>query len=191
MKIKHFYIASLVAASLLLMAASLFAAEAPTVPTVPGAAAEAPAVEAPSSAAMPSSEGELPPKPSLDEKFRINKPSYVYKSFANPDPFDSIIRKMVKKGAPRNDKAPPLERYDIMQMRLVAVVSDDDKHYALVGLPDKKFFTVNIGTRMGIRSGMVHRITDNAIIVRETVINYRGEEKVEDTELKLRTEEGK
>jgi type IV pilus assembly protein PilP len=121
----------------------------------------------------------------------IAKETYVYNPQGRRDPFLSIIAAAKKE---REQKRPkglvPLEDYDISQFSLVAIIWSKEAYRALVGLPDGKYYTVLEGASLGLHGGKVKRITQDSVIVREYIRDYKGHLRAEDTVLRLREEEG-
>ena len=119
-------------------------------------------------------------------KFEVVK----YEPKGRRDPFLSVIaltkQKIEKK---RKKKVNPLENYDVTDFKLLGIVYDGQKYYASVLLPDGKAFTVTKGMTVGLYNGKIIDISDSQLVVREYVMNYRGELKPKDTILKLRKEE--
>jgi Tfp pilus assembly protein PilP len=111
--------------------------------------------------------------------------AYDYSSKGRRDPFLPLIitekRKPVKKKG-----ASPFESYDIDEIKLMAIASDErDKHYALIKLPNNKTYTITEGMTLGLLGGKVEKITMDSVVIREYVKDYRGEIKPRDTILKL------
>jgi Tfp pilus assembly protein PilP len=130
--------------------------------------------------------------PSLAEE-KIEKQVYIYNGSSRRDPFLSIIvsTQAAKKKKPAKAFVPPVEDYDINQFSLIAIVSEKTNKYALVGLPDGKYYTLKEGMTVGVNEGKVLRILPDRVIVREFVKDYRGKITAQDTTLKLRKEEEK
>ncbi len=106
------------------------------------------------------------------------------------DPFLSVValtkQKIEKK---RKKKINPLENYDVADFKVLGIVYDGTRYYASVMLPDGKAFTVTKGMTVGLYDGKIIDITPSQIVVREYVMNYKGQLKPKDTILKLRKEE--
>jgi Tfp pilus assembly protein PilP len=120
----------------------------------------------------------------------IQKKIYYYQSGSIRDPFFSIIEQAkLKQQSATGVELPPIQSYDLSQMRLMAVVINKRNKYALVALPDGKFYTVNEGMGMGIHAGIIHEIVGDAVIVREQIPDFRGIMQDQDTELRLRARE--
>ncbi len=84
----------------------------------------------------------------------------------------------------------PLEQFDVGQLSLVAVVWDVGSARALVQDPSGMSFIIAEGTKVGKNAGRVLRIGDNAVVVKETYVDYRGKETTRDVEMRIRTSEG-
>lgn len=143
-------------------------------------------------------------KESIEDTMKIKREIYVYKSSKNRDPFLSLIRK-IKQTAIDTNKL-PVERYDVTQMKLIAVAVDaKGKKYALIGLPDGKYYSVYVGNKVGIRDGVVTDIafgtrkvtqdsfetTPSYVTVREFIENYKHEIVAQDRVIKLQEQGGK
>jgi Tfp pilus assembly protein PilP len=117
----------------------------------------------------------------------IKKQVYIYDEAGRRDPFISLIRPAARE---REKTGIPWLDYDVSQMRLIAVASDKGADYALVGLPDKKYYTIREGMTVGIHRGKVVEILSDAVYIREMKPDYKGRMKPVDTYLRLREEEG-
>jgi len=80
----------------------------------------------------------------------------------------------------------PLERYDLGQLKLTAVLEGFDKPRAIVENAAGKGFTVIIGTKIGRNNGVVTEIAKDKVIVREHFVDFTGLEQDKDVELRLR-----
>jgi Tfp pilus assembly protein PilP len=122
----------------------------------------------------------------LKEEEKVEKQTYVYEAKGRRDPFTSLIE--IAKAKPvRKKGATPMENYDVSEIKLLAVVWDS-KHYALIKLPDDKTYTVRKGMTLGLYGGKVEEITQDSILIREQMKDYRGQFKTKDTLLRLRKE---
>ncbi|MBI5025576.1 MAG: pilus assembly protein PilP [Nitrospirae bacterium] len=139
-----------------------------------------------------------PPKPAKVEKAEVKeqvqeapKPEeqgYVYESKGRRDPFVPLIE--VKKGKEKKLRGTGLESYDIADFKLIATAWDKNQYYALLLAPDKKAYTVRVGTTLGLHMGKVKKISQDRVTIQETAKNYKGELKPREIILKLRKEEG-
>ncbi len=110
--------------------------------------------------------------------------AYQYDAKGKRDPFLSLVAKERQK--PVNKKgASPFESYEIDEIELLAIAWDNNKFYALISLPDRKTYTITEGVALGMRGGKVHKITREAVHMREFVKDYKGNIKPRDVILKL------
>jgi Tfp pilus assembly protein PilP len=84
----------------------------------------------------------------------------------------------------------PLEQYDVNQMSLLAVVWSTGTARALVQDPAGKSYIIGTGTRMGKNDGRVIDIDDNLVVVKETYVDFLGQETTKDIEMRIRRSEG-
>lgn len=123
-----------------------------------------------------------------EEKKAAPAESYVYEAQGRRDPFFSIIESSRKEreSAKKKAGAKATESFDVTDISVVAIAWDKKGYYAMLQLPDKKYFTVKEGTPLGIYGGKVVRISPDSIVVREQIKNYKGIVQPKDTILKLR-----
>ncbi len=126
-----------------------------------------------------------------EEKKAVSE-AYSYDPKGRRDPFLSIIEasKREKEVEKKKRGLKPSEAYDVGDIRVIAIAKDRNRYYAMIQLPDKKYFTIREGMTLGLYGGKVVRITPNSVVVREMIRNYKGELQPRDTILKLRKEEG-
>lgn len=70
---------------------------------------------------------------------------------------------------------PPLERHDIKEFKLTAIVWGGFGYNAMLEGPDGKGYFIRVGTVIGPNRGVVKKITQNAIIIEEKYKTYTGE----------------
>ncbi len=126
------------------------------------------------------------PKP---KKAKKGIESITYNPEGRRDPFLSIIVLTKQKVEKKKKTVNPLENYDVTDFRLLGVVYADNDYYASVILPDGKAYTIKKGTTLGLYGGKVIDIKSDAVVVREYIVDYRGQLIPKDTVLKLRKEE--
>lgn len=80
----------------------------------------------------------------------------------------------------------PLERYDLGQLKLTAIIAGLEQPKAIVENAAGKGFTVGIGTKMGRNGGTIVAIEKEKIVIREKRIDFTGKEQAKDIELRLR-----
>jgi len=137
--------------------------------------------------AAPQPQAAQPPAAVQKEEPKIEKEVFIYEMKGRRDPFMSLVA--VAKEKPRGvKKANPVENFDVDEIKLSAIVSDNKQYYALITLPDGKSYTVKKGMGLGLYGGRVAEITKNSVIITEQVKDYKGQFKTKDTTLKLRKE---
>lgn len=126
------------------------------------------------------------------EEKKVQVESYSYDPKGRRDPFLSIIEasKREKEAEKKKMSTKPSEMYDVMDVKVIAIARDKDRYYAMVQLPDKKYFTLKEGMTLGLYGGKVVKINAGSVLVREYMKNYKGELQSKDIILKLRKEEG-
>ena len=77
----------------------------------------------------------------------------------------------------------PLQKFEVKQLKVTGIILGSLGDYARIVAPDGKSYTINVGTLMGMHEGEVISITDNSIIVKETIRYESGN--VEDVETPL------
>jgi len=146
----------------------------------------------PATVKKPAAEKVLPVEVKKDLKpeeiKKVELETYTYQSEGRRDPFVSLVE--VTKQKPTKKKGvSPYESYDIEQLTLLAIAWDNEKHYALVMLPDKKSYTITEGMTLGLHGGKVMKITKDMVVIRELTKDYKGNIKSKEFVLKLRKEE--
>ncbi|NOY12844.1 MAG: pilus assembly protein PilP [Deltaproteobacteria bacterium] len=92
-------------------------------------------------------------------------PGYVYSQAGRRDPFVPLIQKIRKKNVkPEKDKG-PLEKFELSQFRLVALLIVRGVPRAMVKAPDGKSYTVKLGDPIGANGGIVKRIETKTVVV--------------------------
>lgn len=84
----------------------------------------------------------------------------------------------------------PLERYELGQLRLVALIYGDQSR-AVVEDDQGVGYIVKIGTRIGPNGGEVASINPGRLVVREEYVDFYGERRPTETVLEMKTEERK
>jgi len=118
----------------------------------------------------------------------------IYDPKGKIDPFAPLIKdqrpaekkKRVKRRIPRT----PLERIDISQIKLVAIIRSEQKNLALVEEASGKGYIISAGAYIGLNGGRVTRILKDRLIIEEEVENALGEITKQNRELKLQKPAG-
>jgi len=105
----------------------------------------------------------------------------MYSAEGKIDPFTPLVKDRTKetKESQVVDKKPkrfltPLEKLDLSQVKLVAVVMTETGNIAMVEEASGKGYMVDIGTAMGRNGGKVAFIESDRITVVERVKDYKG-----------------
>lgn len=126
-------------------------------------------------------------EPALMEK-------YVYDPKGKPDPFKPLIveKKETASGKPKPssmeaalESATPLERMDLGQLKLVAVVWNIPNPKGMVEDSTGKGYILSIGTPIGKNKGKVTQINSLGIVVTERFEDSMGKFKSRQVTLKL------
>lgn len=98
---------------------------------------------------------------------------FVYNPTGKRDPFTPLIRKGTKtqrEGVPLT----PLQRFDLGQFRLQAILVGKGAPRAMVSAPDGKTYILAPGIKIGKREGIVVQITPESVQVEETHYDLTG-----------------
>lgn len=111
------------------------------------------------------------------------------------DPFQPMIKEEPAPAAPaaterkvkRNKREPqtPLERLDLSQLRLTAIVRTASGYRALVEESSGKGYMIGVGTYVGLNGGKVVAIYKDRFILEEELEDALGNVKTERREIKL------
>ncbi|MBI4822618.1 MAG: pilus assembly protein PilP [Nitrospirae bacterium] len=124
-----------------------------------------------------------------EQELKVEKQHYIYNAAGRRDPFLSIIvaqRDAEKKKQADKRLLPPMEKFDLSQFTLIAIVWNIKEVYAVVKLPDGKFYNLKEGMNVGVNDGVIISITPDTVIVREKTVDFRGKVTPKDRTLKLR-----
>jgi Tfp pilus assembly protein PilP len=103
---------------------------------------------------------------------------FNYDAAGRRNPFKSLVVVNIKpdvvKEIKRNEASlTPLEKYETKEFKLVGVVGGRGEDYAMVESPDGKTYNFKAGTRIGKKEGIVQKITDVGVVVKE-LIHYES-----------------
>lgn len=115
----------------------------------------------------------------------------LYNPAGKRDPFLAFLRVEKKEARSNMSSVPPLQRYELGELNFVGVIWGPDAARALVEDSEGKGYTVTVGVKIGREGGVVTRITENEIFVREEFRDYTGAKVERMNSLKLRTAGGK
>jgi len=132
------------------------------------------------------------------ERPKIETPeiSDLYNPEGKLDPFEPLFRKepesipMRKKKSKRRTPLTPLEKIDLSQLKLSAVILAPSGNRALVQETSGKGYIVKKGTYIGIYSGKIVEILEDQVIVEEEVEDIYGKVSIVKKSLKLQKPPG-
>ncbi len=120
---------------------------------------------------------------SLKDEINKDKITPYYSSEGKLDPFISPIAKATKKETTKKGKKKritrkltPLEKLDLSQIKLVAVITmkSRKRNVAMVQESSGKGYMVKVGTYIGTNSGRIIKIQNDRIIIKEQIRNFNG-----------------
>lgn len=123
----------------------------------------------------------------LDTAMGSVEADFVYDGRNKRDPFRSIFWQ--NRSVDRVVRG-PLEQYELGQLAVTAIVWDSNRPRALVIDPGGDAYVVREGSHVGKNDGLVIHIGDNLVLVKETYIDFAGEESTKDVEMKIRRIQG-
>jgi type IV pilus assembly protein PilP len=106
----------------------------------------------------------------------------VYDPTGKRDPFrPPRISQMLVGGAERT----PLQRYELGQLRLVAVIYDTRDPRAVVEDDGGLGYIIRIGTKIGVNDGVVRGIERGRVLVEEESVDFFGEHRASEVVLEM------
>jgi len=81
-----------------------------------------------------------------------------------------------------------LEQFDVKEFRLVGVTTGPTHVRALLLGPGGKSYMASEHAKIGLRGGVISRITPDAVHVKEKLMNILGQEEVSDMEITMESE---
>ncbi len=140
----------------------------------------------------PKPEAKAPPPPAAEAQAMKAEPVALYDSRGKRDPFVSFIRVEERRRAAIDPASlPPLQRYELGELKFVGVIWTKKGARGLVEDGEGKGYSVTVGTRIGRSGGVVSRITGKEIFVREEFVGNRGEKIVRESGIQPTTAGGK
>ncbi len=109
--------------------------------------------------------------------------AYVYSPIGKRDPFRSLFD--IGKDTGGNESLTELQKFEIDQLKLVAIVSRIATPYAMVEDPNGKGHTLTRGKLLGKNWGRVAQITPECVVVKEEYRDYTGRKVTNKTSLCL------
>jgi len=130
--------------------------------------------------------------PAAEVQAKKAEPVALYDPLGKRDPFVSFIKAEERQKAGIGTASlPPLQRYDLGELKFVGVIWTKKGARGLVEDAEGKGYSVTVGTRIGRSGGIVSRITGKEIFVREEIVGTRGKMIVRESGIQLTTAGGK
>ncbi len=116
---------------------------------------------------------------------------YQYNPVGKPDPFKPFIQLTPLRELTRTTPLTPLQKYDISQLKLVAIISTPEGNVALVEDSAGRGYFIKRGTEIGKNDGKVTKILKDRVIIEELYQDVLGHAKKSEVSLFLhKIEEG-
>lgn len=131
-----------------------------------------------------------PPKAAAEEKKAAAPAAPVYSPEGRRDPFVSFAKNEAEKVKDERSSLPPLQRYELGELKMVGVIWGKRGAKALVEDAEGKGYTVQVGDRIGRSGGVVSKIDERQITVREEFPGAGGRKVSRESTLQLTTAGG-
>jgi len=118
------------------------------------------------------------------EVAKKEEPEFSYNPAGKADPFRPFIQLTPEK-APRSAFLTPLQKYDISQLKLVAIITLPEGSVGLVEDQQGRGYFVKRGTAIGRHDGKVKAIHKDRVIIEEAYSDVLGQGKVNEISLFL------
>ena len=103
------------------------------------------------------------------------------------DPFRPFTLN-VRSSTRRRENLEPLERFELGQLKLVAIIWDVKEAKAMVEDSVGLGYVVKVGTPIGVNDGKVKTIKPNGVTIEEFFVDLYGARKQRDVEMRLSVE---
>ncbi|WP_242340966.1 MULTISPECIES: pilus assembly protein PilP [Anaeromyxobacter] len=108
-------------------------------------------------------------------KAPVKAPEWSYSSVGKRDPFRSYLTELSKQGGELATRcATPLGKFEIEQLKLVAVVTGLENPVAMVQAPNGVGYTLRRGVCIGKNGGTVAAVRSGEVVVTEWAIRADG-----------------
>lgn len=116
---------------------------------------------------------------------------FTYNPTGKPDPFKPFIQLTPIRGSSRSTPMTPLQKYDISQLKLVAIICTPEGNIGLVEDATGKGYFLKKGVWIGKNDGKVTKILKDKVIIEEAYQDVFGQTKIQEISLILhKGEEG-
>ncbi len=142
--------------------------------------------------AVPKEQQAKPPEGAKPADSQPSKPAPVfYSSAGKRDPFVPFLKVESREVRAGMENVPPLQRYDLGELKFVGVIWGPKGSYALVEDAEGKGYTVTVGMKIGRGGGKVLQIRDGEMVVKEEFHDKAGAVVVRRVSMKLQSAGGK
>jgi len=97
---------------------------------------------------------------------------YAYSPIGKRDPFRNIFEQLAQN--PDEQELTELQKFELDQLNLVAIVTRIATPYAMVEDPNGKGHTLVRGTLIGKHFGQISQIREDCVVVKEDYRDYTG-----------------
>lgn len=102
----------------------------------------------------------------------VSEIAYAYSPIGKRDPFRSLFDQLQREE--QTQQLTELQKFELDQLKLVAIVSRIATPYAMVEDPTSKGHTLTRGTLIGKNWGRVAQINPDCVVIREEYRDYTG-----------------
>lgn len=140
---------------------------------------------APAAAAAAKPAAPVPAATTATPSARPTEPEYSYSSIGKRDPFRSYLSEMAQEATFAPTCPTPLGRYDIEQLKLVAVITGLEDPVAMVEAPTGVGYTIRRGACIGKNGGVVAAVRTGEVVVSEWAVRADGSRDATETVIRL------
>jgi len=120
------------------------------------------------------------------ETAKKDEKNYTYDPSGKTDPFKSFIAEQEEMAEKQKRKPRTyLETLDLSQLELIAIITGPKGNYAMVRDSKGVGHVILKGTSIGTNGGVVEKITDKEVVIREEYRDFKGAAKFKDVTKKL------
>ena len=147
-------------------------------------------ISVPKEGARPAVERKKTEPAKAEEIKEGEKEEFAYNASGKPDPFKPFLQSTALRET-RALPLTPLQKYDVSQLKLVAVLSTPEGRVGLVEDATGKGYLIQKGTWIGKNEGKVTKILADRVMIEEFFLDPLGQKKVNEVSLSLqKAEEG-
>jgi hypothetical protein len=100
--------------------------------------------------------------------------AYIYDPTGKTDPFKSFINENDTGKPPTGPEPTVLETLDISQLELIAIMIGPKGNWAMVRDSKGVGHVIQKGKRIGTKGGVVDKITEHEVVIKEEYKDFRG-----------------